>query len=205
VTIEPTTTSKNTTEPSAASDVLELAARLRLATARLARQLRQQAGAGLSPSQQSALASIDLQGPLTLGQLARLEHVAPPTVTKVVAKLEDEGLVSRRIDDSDRRVVRVQTTAAGRRRLEHARSRRNAWLAQRLRRVDAATLRQLEAALPLLEHLATAPDPTAPDPTAAEDTDATKTDDVDIDPDDIDPGSHTDTEEPEAGIAGAAR
>lgn len=194
---EPTT---STSEPTSPPDVLELAARLRLATARLARQLRQQAGGGLSPSQQSALASIDLQGPLTLGRLAQLEQVAPPTVTKVVAKLEDEGLVSRQVDAGDRRVVRVQTTAAGRRRLEHARSRRNAWLAVRLGRVDAATLGRLEAALPLLEDLATAPEPAAPAPTdnpgeVAEPAEVeTAESHVDID-----------TGEAEAGIAGDAR
>jgi DNA-binding MarR family transcriptional regulator len=143
------------------TDVLETAARLRLATARLARQLRQQAGGGLSPSQQSALASIDGHGPLTLGTLARVEQVAPPTITKVVVKLEEDGLVGRQVDGTDRRVVRVEITPAGRRRLAHARSRRNAWLARRLRTLhadDPTALRHLEAALPLLEALAAAPD-----------------------------------------------
>jgi DNA-binding MarR family transcriptional regulator len=160
-------TSETTGEPTSTTmtsqtttDVLETAARLRLTTARLARQLRQQAAGGLSPSQQSALASIDHHGPLTLGRLARLEQVAPPTVTRVVAKLEDDGLVARQADGTDRRVVRVEITAAGRRRLAHTRSRRNAWLARRLRALHAAdptALRHLEAALPLLEALAAAP------------------------------------------------
>jgi DNA-binding MarR family transcriptional regulator len=138
-------------------DVAELAARLRLATARLARQLRQQAGTGLSPSQHAALASIELHGPLTLGRLARIEQVAPPTVTKVVSRLEDDGLVTRTVDDTDRRVSRVRTTAAGRRRLEHSRKRRDAWLARRLHAEEAAELRRLADALPLLEKLAAAP------------------------------------------------
>jgi DNA-binding MarR family transcriptional regulator len=155
------------TEPS--SDVLELAARLRLATARLARQLRQQAGAGLSPSQQSALAAIDLHGPLTLGRLAKIEQVAPPTVTKVVARLEEDGLVARTVDDSDRRIVRVSITTTGRRRLEHSRNRRNAWLARRLRTIDPEQRRHLDAALPLLEHLAAAPEELPPVTAEAED------------------------------------
>jgi DNA-binding MarR family transcriptional regulator len=143
------------------TDILETAARLRLVTARLARQLRQQAAGGLSPSQQSALASIDRHGPLTLGTLARVEQVAPPTITKVVAKLEEEGLVGRQVDGKDRRVVRVEITAAGRRRQAHTRQRRNAWLARRLRALhttDTTALRHLEAALPLLEALAAAPE-----------------------------------------------
>jgi DNA-binding MarR family transcriptional regulator len=163
------TTDETTTRSQTSTDVLETAARLRLTTARLARQLRQQAAGGLSPSQQSALASIDHHGPLTLGKLARLEQVAPPTITKVVAKLEDDGLVGRQVDGTDRRVVRVEITAAGRRRLAHTRSRRNAWLARRLRALHAAdptALRQLEAALPLLEALAAAP----PDQEGAVDT-----------------------------------
>jgi DNA-binding MarR family transcriptional regulator len=138
-------------------DVAELAARLRLATARLARQLRQQAGTGLSPSQHAALASIELHEPLTLGRLARIEQVAPPTVTRVVSRLEDDGLVTRTVDETDRRVSRVSTTAAGRRRLEHSRKRRNAWLARRLRAEEDSELRHLAAVLPLLEKLAAAP------------------------------------------------
>jgi DNA-binding MarR family transcriptional regulator len=167
-------TSDPATDPTTDPDhVLELAARLRLATARLARQLRQQAGDGLSPSQQSALVSIDKHGPLTLGRLAKIEQVAPPTVTKVVARLEEDGLVERTVDATDRRIVRVTITAAGRDRLAHIRSRRNAWLARRLHTVDADGLRRIEAALPVLEQLAAAPDQhLAPgDPRAAETTD----------------------------------
>jgi DNA-binding MarR family transcriptional regulator len=152
---------ETTTRKQARSDVLETATRLRLTTGRLARQLRQQAAGGLSPSQLSALASIDWHGPLTLGKLARREQVAPPTITKVAAKLEEQGLVRRQVDDADRRVVRVEITAAGRRLLAHTRSRRNAWLARRLRALqeaDPGALTRLEAALPVLEALAEAPD-----------------------------------------------
>src|SRR5438046_2263448 len=90
-----------------------LAARLRLFATRLARQLRQQGDTGLSPSQRSALSTIQGHGPLTLGALADLERVAPPSVTKAVSKLELAGLVARQVDDRDRRVVRVTITTAG--------------------------------------------------------------------------------------------
>ena len=92
----------------------ELAARLRLSATRLARRLRQEADAGLTPSQLSALAVIDRQGPLTLGALADHEQVAPPTITKVVAKLEAErpgGPRGRRRRPARRRGCRSRTPA----------------------------------------------------------------------------------------------
>src|SRR5882724_8552771 len=85
----------------------EIAARLRLNATRLARRLRQESGAGLSPSQQSALAVIANHGPLTLGALAEHERVAPPSITKVVTKLEADGFVTRAADPGDRRIARV--------------------------------------------------------------------------------------------------
>jgi DNA-binding MarR family transcriptional regulator len=140
------------------TDPLERVARLRLATARLARQLRQQSDTGLTPSQQSALVSIDLHGPLTLGRLAKLEQVAPPTVTRIVGKLEEDGLVTRSIDAKDRRISHLAITAEGRRRLDHSRRRRNAWLAQRLRDFDADQLADVDAALRVMEALAASPE-----------------------------------------------
>ncbi|HMG43225.1 MAG TPA: MarR family transcriptional regulator [Acidimicrobiales bacterium] len=141
----------------APNDPLEMASRLRLATARLARRLRQQSGTGLTPSQYSLLVSIDGHGPLTLGHLAKIEQVAPPTITRVAAKLEDDGLVVRQVDASDRRVVRVDVTAEGRRRLDHSRQRRNLWLAERLDGFDEAQLADVAAALRVLEVLAAEP------------------------------------------------
>ena len=84
-----------------------MAARLRLSATRLARRLRQEAGTGLTPSQLSALATVHNHGPLTLGSLAEREQVAPPSITKVVAKLEADGLLQRSPDPTDRRVSHV--------------------------------------------------------------------------------------------------
>src|SRR5947207_14933426 len=89
----------------------ELAARLRLLIARLARRLRQQAQGEISPSQVSALASIERLGPLTLGELSGIERVQPPSMTRIVAALEAGGLVSRTVDPADRRVAHVEATA----------------------------------------------------------------------------------------------
>jgi DNA-binding MarR family transcriptional regulator len=147
------------------ADLPELAHRLRLATARLARLLRQQVGTGLSPSQHSILVSIDVNDSLTLGELAAIEQVAPPTITKIVSKLEDDGLVLRTVDDRDRRVARVSISEVGRARLDQSRSRRDAWLTRRLEQADPADIARLADTLDVLEALAEAP-PTEAPPTA---------------------------------------
>jgi DNA-binding MarR family transcriptional regulator len=136
------------------TDIVEVAARLRLAVARLGRQLRQQAGTGLSPSQHAVLASIDVHTTLTLGELAAIEQVAPPTITRIVAKLADDGLVERAPDPVDRRVVRVSVTAEGHRRMDLSRHRRNAWLARRLDELPPGDTERLADALDVLEELA---------------------------------------------------
>jgi DNA-binding MarR family transcriptional regulator len=135
----------------------EIAARLRLSATRLARQLRQESDAGLTPSQLSALACIERNGPLTLGALADYERVAPPTITKIVAKLEAAGLVERKLDERDRRVAWVSTSTAGSARLGKIRQRKNAWLAARLARLDADDRRRLADALDALDALTDEP------------------------------------------------
>src|SRR5664279_373405 len=111
--LTPTTNPDPTTgaAPSAPGESSEeIAGRLRLSATRLARRLRQEAHTGLSPSQLSALAAVERHGPLTLGALADLEQVAPPSVTRVVAKLETDGFLTRQPDPGDRRVTRVVVT-----------------------------------------------------------------------------------------------
>src|SRR5436305_9814071 len=87
-----------------ASDSSEVAGRLRLSVTRLARRLRQEADAGLTPSQLSALAVIANHGPLSLGSLAEHERLAPPSITRLVKKLAQDGLVVRTTDPVDRRI-----------------------------------------------------------------------------------------------------
>ncbi len=131
----------------------DLATRLRLAVTRLARRLRQQTESRISPTQQSALATIERQGPLTLGELAAVEQVQPPTITAAVGRLQEQGLVTRMSDIADRRVTRVEITPAGSRLLEASRSRKNAYLALRLRSLSASDRATLEAAAGILEGL----------------------------------------------------
>src|SRR5580658_7597150 len=114
----------------------ELAARLRLAVMRLSRRLRQQVAGGVTPSQVSALATVERLGSPTLGELAASEQVRPPSMTRIVVGLETAGLVNRRVDSDDRRVARVMLTAEGRRVLQRSRSLRTAFVARRLRRLS---------------------------------------------------------------------
>jgi DNA-binding MarR family transcriptional regulator len=141
------------------STTVDLATSLRLSATRLARRLRQESDAGLTPSQLSALASIQNHGPLTLGALAEHERVAPPTVTRVIGKLEDDGLVRRMPDEDDGRIWRVSTTRRGDTLLGELRNRKNAWLAARIDELDADQRARLAAALDVLELLASKEQP----------------------------------------------
>lgn len=134
-------------------EVLALASSLRLSATRLARMLRQQSETGLTLSQLSALTVIERHGPLTLGSLAAHERVAPPSVTKVVHKLEAQGLIEREGDEGDRRIWRVAITSHGQVLLEETRRRRNAWLAARLRQLDPEERSRLSDALAVLDKL----------------------------------------------------
>lgn len=131
----------------------EVAAHLRLSATRLARRLRTEAEIGLTPSLLSALAMVHVHGPLTLGALAELEAIAPPSVTKIVAKLQEQDLVERIHDPSDRRVCRVVTTAAGEELLDRSRARKNAWLAERLATATPEELVTLEQATAVIDRL----------------------------------------------------
>ncbi|MET0324114.1 MAG: MarR family transcriptional regulator [Ilumatobacteraceae bacterium] len=135
-------------------DQADLAARLRLSATRLARMLRRQADLGPSPSQLTALATIAGEGPLTLGALADIEHVAPPTITKVVEKLEAQGLIERRADVDDRRRSLATATSAGLALLAEGRARKDAILATRIAQLDPDQLDRLADALDVLEVLA---------------------------------------------------
>jgi DNA-binding MarR family transcriptional regulator len=137
--------------PAAGIDPVEVAGRLRMSAFRLTRLLRQQDTEGLPPTLSAALSTVNREGPLTLGELAAHEHVAPPSVTKAVEKLVGLGLVAP--DATDRRVVRVRIPPAGRRRLTQNRTRRTAWLAARLRDLSPADVARLDAAADVLERL----------------------------------------------------
>jgi DNA-binding MarR family transcriptional regulator len=120
---------------------------------RLARRLRQQVHTGITPSQLSALSAIENHGPLTLGDLAALENVQPPSISRIVGALEGEGYVDRAADVNDRRVALVRVTAKGNRELSKIRSERDAWLREQLARLTPTDRQRLAAAVPVLEAL----------------------------------------------------
>src|SRR3954452_651844 len=133
---------------------VELAPRLRLAITRLGRRLRRQADLpGVSPTQISALATVERAGPVTLGELATLEGVRPPTITAAIARMEEDGLVVRTVDERDRRINRVAVSPAGAKLLAKSRSRKNAYLERQLRELPGEDRAVLARAASILEAL----------------------------------------------------
>ena len=129
------------------------AARLRLALMRISRRLRQAGGSGITPSQLSALATLDRSGPVSLRDLAAAEKVGASTLTRVVAALEEQGLLQRVSDPADRRVSLATVTPAGRKLLAQARDRGTQLLTERIAELAPAEAEALAAALPVLESL----------------------------------------------------
>ena len=130
----------------------ELATQLRHAVARTARRLRQEAG-GLTPSLTAALATVERHGPLTPSELARVERVQRPTATKLIARLEEQGLVGRTRDPEDGRSCVIALTPEGRAMLRTLRTRKDVFLAERLRALPAEDRETLARAAALMEAL----------------------------------------------------
>jgi DNA-binding MarR family transcriptional regulator len=120
---------------------------------RAARRLRQEAGGELSPSLTAALSTVDRHGPLTPSEVAARERIQRPTVTRVLARLEEQGLVERMTDPGDRRSSFVTTTAEGRALLKELRTRKTAFLAERLARLEPEERAALERAADILERV----------------------------------------------------
>jgi DNA-binding MarR family transcriptional regulator len=131
----------------------ELASRLRLVVGRLNRRIRIDGRESVPPLQLSALVTVEELGPLRLSELARREAVSVPTMSRVLAALDEQRLVVRTPDPQDARSVLVTLSEEGTRRLAQVRSHRTALVARRLRRLDAAQRAALAAALPALEAL----------------------------------------------------
>ena len=132
-----------------------LASSLRLAVMRLARRMRsERADSSLTLSQLAALATLERHGPMTPRELAAAERVRPPSLTRLSASLEAEGLVTRTDHPTDGRQVLLAVTDAGVALLREDRRRRDAWLAQRLLELDADDRDVLRRAARLLDRLA---------------------------------------------------
>ncbi|SCG62793.1 DNA-binding transcriptional regulator, MarR family [Micromonospora halophytica] len=135
----------------------QLAPQLRDAITRLNRRVRQARPVGdLTVTQLSALTSLKLAGALTPRELADIERVQPPTMTKIVAKLEERGLVQRTPHPTDGRQVILAATAGGRAVLEQFERARNEWLADRLAALTEGERDTLRRAAEILQQLARA-------------------------------------------------
>ncbi|MBO0984089.1 MarR family winged helix-turn-helix transcriptional regulator [Rathayibacter sp. SD072] len=132
-----------------------LAGELRVAVARLGRRLRQEKGRhDLSDAQLSVLALLEREGPRTLGELAELERVRPPSMSRTVACLVDDGLAERLSDPADGRITRLRPTEAGAALVHEVRRSRDAWLVARLRELSPAQQALLHDAVALLREVA---------------------------------------------------
>jgi DNA-binding MarR family transcriptional regulator len=136
-----------------------LATAMRISISRLARRLRvERLGLGgtetvISDIQLAALAALERHDSMTPGELAEHEKVQPPSMTRVIAVLEERGLVRREPHATDRRQVILTVTDDGRDLVQRVRRRREAWLAQRLQELAPADRQVLRAAAPILEKI----------------------------------------------------
>jgi DNA-binding MarR family transcriptional regulator len=131
----------------------DLASHLRLTIVRTARRLRQEAGSDLSPSMTAALATIERHGPMTPSELAARERIQRPTATRVLARLEEMGLIQRTPDPQDRRSSLVAATPVASEMLAELRTRKTAFLAERLDRLEPEDRVALERAADILERM----------------------------------------------------
>ena len=127
--------------------------RLRLVLLRVARQIRTRSNNSITPSQLAVLGTIIRNGQLTVKQIAELEHVKPPSVSKIVGALEKIGYVERQIDPSDRRCSPLTATPAGHTYADSVRAAGRTWLADRIDELGDVDVTAIEHALPALERL----------------------------------------------------
>jgi DNA-binding MarR family transcriptional regulator len=137
------------------TSLTDTASQLRNAIVRTSRRLRQAAAeeTDLTPTATAALATINRDGPLTPSELAALERVKRPSMTRTLGCLEREGLVERTPDPTDGRSSLIAINDAGRERLARLRRRKSAYLARRLRGLDPDEVETLARAAELLERI----------------------------------------------------
>jgi DNA-binding MarR family transcriptional regulator len=143
------------TKTAGRTSVSELASLLRPSLLRLTRVIRnQRVDMSVTLTQISAMATLAKRGPMSAGELAGCERVQPPSMTKVLANLEERGLVRRDAHPSDKRQAIISVTDEGRALLESERRSRDAWLSQRLAALSPDERALLRDVVPLLDKLA---------------------------------------------------
>jgi DNA-binding MarR family transcriptional regulator len=135
--------------------IAELASQLRPALLRLTRVVRnQRVDMSVTLTQLSAMAALRKHGPMSAGELAAYERVQPPSMTKVLANLEERGLVQRDVLPTDRRQAVLEITPEGEALLESERRSRDAWLTKQLATLNAEDRALIQRAIPIMEKLA---------------------------------------------------
>lgn len=127
---------------------------LRTAVMRLSRRLRQERDDQLTPSQLAVLGNVALHGPMTPGDLAAMEHVKPPTMSRIIAGLEAEGWAARLPHPTDGRQCLIDLTDKARHWIRTYREVRDVWLAQQMSALSHEERRVVLQAAPLLQRLA---------------------------------------------------
>ncbi len=137
------------------STISELAAVLRPSLLRLTRIVRnQRVDMSVTLTQLSAMNTLQKHGPMSAGELAGCERVQPPSMTKVLANLEERGLVRRDAHPTDRRQAIIAITDSGIELLDSERRSRDAWLSQRLAELTPEERTLLRNVVPVLDKLA---------------------------------------------------
>jgi DNA-binding MarR family transcriptional regulator len=137
------------------TDSSELASALRSSLVRVVRVIRQQrADTSVTLGQLSAIGTLWKHGSMSAGELAATERVQPPSMTKILASLEDGGFIRREAHPTDGRQSIIVLTQAGNDLVDSERRTRDAWLNQHLTELDADELEVLRQAAPILDKLA---------------------------------------------------
>jgi DNA-binding MarR family transcriptional regulator len=135
--------------------IAELASQLRPALLRLTRLVRnQRVDMSVTLTQLSAMGTLRKSGPMSAGELAACERVQPPSMTKVLANLEERGLVRREVHPTDRRQAVIDITPAGEELLDSERRSRDEWLSKQLATLSAEDRALVQRVIPIMEKLA---------------------------------------------------
>lgn len=139
--------------PALAADSAQLASQLRIGVTRLARRLRLEGDASVTPTLLAALATIERHGPMTAGELASHEQIRKPTATRLIGSLLERNMIERIPDSLDGRVVWLRLSPEGRRFVQLVRRRKDEYLTARLNRLSPDDLAILERAADIMELL----------------------------------------------------
>lgn len=139
---------------SGSTETVDLAQELRSIIVTIARRMRRDRPMlGLSLTQISALGSIERSPPVTPGELSERENLQPPSMSRVLARLEERGLIARTRDPDDGRLHLLRPTEKGQALMEEVRSSGYRWMEERLAKLSEAERDSLQSAIDLLTRI----------------------------------------------------